>query len=57
MHKRLSIIIAMLLVAFLAVLSAPVQAEPAENASGLWRYQPFILDMQVVHGATYLKTF
>jgi hypothetical protein len=57
MKKKLWIFIAVLLVAFSVVLSVPVQAEPSENVSGLWRYQPFILDMQVIHGTTFLKTY
>ena len=41
----------------LLVLAVPAIAAPPQEAEGLWRYQPFILEVREDGCNTYLKTF
>jgi hypothetical protein len=57
MEKRSMFLTALLMVALLSMLSVPAHAGPPTTAEGLWQYQPFIEDMKLAGGNTFLETF
>jgi hypothetical protein len=56
MKKSSLTLMVILTVVLMSTMILPVQAKHAENAVGLWQYQPFIEDMRIADGNTFLKT-
>ena len=57
MNKKLLALTILLMAALLFTLSAPVLAGPPTPAEGLWRYQPFIEEVRLAGGNTFMKTY
>jgi hypothetical protein len=45
------------IIVLLIAVTLPVQAGPPQNASGLWQYQPFIMEAREAGCNTFLTTF
>jgi type II secretory pathway pseudopilin PulG len=56
MKKKRIFAIALLVVALVATLAVPAFAKQSEHAEGLWQYQPFIDEVRLADGNTFLKT-
>lgn len=56
MKKRWLLIVSTLVLGLLSMLSITAFAKQAEPAEGLWQYQPFVDEVRLADGNTFLKT-